>query len=171
MHRKIPFYMVALSSLLTQASYATEYFVKIHYSQEAFGKRVERVMAHSGILCQDWLYNTFYWEDVRDLNLNRVGDHFYAGNIWKGHSSKFGPYCETPVVQYWVSLADGSTHISPVYDMQCDTDTSITIDPRHPKAKELYASARERLDWDLSQGEEVDESSCRRLGYYSTSPY
>ncbi len=161
---------VLLSGLLASSASAAEYFVKYHYSAEAYQKPVSEVMVHTGILCQSWLdEGKEYWTQVNDLILQKHEDHFGGALYLQGSSAKYRDYCEQPVVQYWVNFADGSSLVSPVYPVICDD--SIAVDFSQAQAGEVYLGERQRLMQELQMDEAGKGTHCARLGFMNIDPY
>ncbi len=139
-------FLLFLSSHSFATSWKSDivYFVRAHYSAVAFGKPVQSVMVHTGVLEQDgpgWMgaREIFYWTDSKDIFLQQKGDHFAGQYLLEASSSKFGPFVKYPVVQYWITFTDGTRTISDVYPIEVDRELTIS------QADEF---ARLRRDWE-----------------------
>jgi hypothetical protein len=138
-----------------------ECFVKLHYTQLAFGKTVSHVMAHIGVeqvKGAAWMGSTpeTEWANVQDVQLKSEANAFLGQAVLKGESGKIGPYFKNFVVQYWVNFEDGNSFISPVYPIPVRS-SQLTY------SWEDYEKARSTILEDVSAQSFWQSTSCQKL--------
>ncbi len=93
----------------------------LHFSKVAYDKEVRSVTAHTGVAsCDTYSPVVTYWSDVQDVLLDgSQSDQAFTGKVRLEAESRAYDGCRlTPVVQFWVSFADGSSKIENVTPMQ-----------------------------------------------------
>lgn len=120
---------IALSSsaFASSASYKSQYYVRFHFSEKAYGKTVKSVFVHTGVSVDT--SSPYYetpnpvWQDVNDVQLHKTGDHFFVRTQLKASYfiSSGGIRKVAPVAQYWVTFEDGSKLVTDVYDIPVKT--------------------------------------------------
>jgi hypothetical protein len=106
--------------LTTTAANATtfssthRFFVQIHFDGIAFDREVAGVYAHVGSLTRQagWRGGQLFWDDVQHVQMERVGDHFFARAEVNGSSGYEYQYCLGATIQYWVYFADGTSMVT-----------------------------------------------------------
>jgi hypothetical protein len=97
-----------------QARHAPELhtsYVFAHFTGVAFGKPVKHVDAHMGVLMQRPDGERF-WVAVEHMRMIPRGDHFFTKSKLQAWSEPGGAQVVGPVIQYWVTFADGQTMIT-----------------------------------------------------------
>jgi hypothetical protein len=140
-----------------------ECFVKLHYTQLAYGKTVSQVMAHIGVeqlKGATWMGATAEteWANVQDVRLKREGQAFLGQAVLKGETGKFGPYFKDFVVQYWVNFEDGTSFISPVYPITVQTTKSTSSWEDYEKARAtLIEQSSLQPFWESTSCEQIEK--------------
>ncbi len=126
------------------------YYVKAHYSAEAYGKPVQSVMIHCGVLAQDsppapGRIEIDFWADSQDLYLESKGDHFAGQVRLEAHSSAFGPFVKYPVIQYWVSFTDGTQSVSEVLPVTLGQSLTVSRADEFARLRRTWEEAFSRV--------------------------
>ena len=144
MFRCLCLFFFTLSATAEATSWKSDivYFVRAHYSTKAYGKEVQSVMVHTGVLEQDgpaWrgAGEVLYWADSKDIFLQKRGDHFSGQFQLMASSSKFGPFVKYPVIQYWVTFADGTRNISEVYPIAVERELTVSHEDEFLRLRRL----------------------------------
>ncbi len=138
-----------------------ECFVKIHFTQVAYGKNVSQVMAHIGV--EQWRSPSWMggkaeteWANVQDVPLKLQANAFLGQAVLKGESGKFGPYLKNFAVQYWVNFQDGSSTITPIYPIPVENSQMTN-------SWEDYEKIRKTLLDEASIQAFWESTSCQQL--------
>lgn len=131
--------MFANQALAADIPYSTADFCNLHYSEVAYGKKVNSVFAHTGVLtCTerfDSITNTLvrdeYWESVSDVQMTKnpkENGSFVGSIVLKANSSIYNSCGLKPMVQFWVTFDDGSTKIEQPISMEIVANQWIDYD-------------------------------------------
>lgn len=142
-----------------------ECFVKLHYTQVAYGKTVSHVMAHIGV---EQLKGAVWtgasseseWTNVQDIPLKKQGTAFLGQAVLKGETGKVGPYFKDFVVQYWVNFEDGTSTISPVYPIAVQSSQSTYTWEDYEKARStVVEEASIQPFWESTSCQQIEKIS------------
>jgi hypothetical protein len=109
---------MASPAMATYYGCTYRYYVTYHFSGFAYNKEVESVKVHTGVVQQKGMENS-YWGSIKDLEMEKKGDHFYVKTelIGQQGGGDGNPNLVNlgPVVQYFVQFKDQTTLITPIW--------------------------------------------------------
>lgn len=138
-------FLVSHAAMATTFQSTTHYYSNLHFSRHAFGKDVEAVYAHVGVLQKspDWQGGRAWWESVQHIPMSRIGNHFFAKSKHIGRSQHQSTYASGVVVQYWIYFADGS-QMQTVAELLPQSDFGTFVETSEPN--KAFIEERKKLE-------------------------
>ncbi|MEI8347757.1 MAG: hypothetical protein WCG27_09830, partial [Pseudomonadota bacterium] len=134
------------------------YFVSINFSDKYFDKKVKAVYAHVGVLMQKRFdisggsSNERYWTAIKHLKMDAKEGHFFQKIELAGEfHTHYGDTLIGPVIQYWITLEDGSEvktqdYLVPIAKPIPNDSTSMMGDRDALQKSSLYKDKKEQFD-------------------------
>lgn len=143
------------------------FYCQLHYSKNAYGKEVKRVLAHTGVetKCKqlDSKYGAAFWDKVRDLDLQETETGFQGKLIAYGSSSTYYPCALEPVVQFWVDFTDGSSRI--------ETPTAMEVVQDYSRGSPVWGNGNPELAEAVLNLKDKELSSIQTVSCFSAWSY
>jgi hypothetical protein len=168
--------LAANQAIAADIPYSTADFCNLHYSEVAYGKKVNSVFVHTGVLtCSerfDSTTNTLirdeYWESVSDVQMTKnpaENSSFVSNIVLKAKSSLYNTCALKPIVQFWVTFDDGSTKIEQPRTVEIAANNWIDYDSADVPEK-IVIDIR-----DFFKVNPIRSVGCTRISSYGNGSY